>query len=331
MKKRSLSLFVVLFISITALAQSYCIPGRFTKTDYFKDSSITFFNKVVYGSAIDWQGKPEELDMSVFMPQHNVDSLKKRPLLIFIHGGSFNGGSKTAFQNLARLLARQGFVTASINYRLGWIIDFGRTDTSFNEDYYRAIQDSKAAIRFLVHNAAEYGIDTSEIFLCGGSAGAMTILTDVFYTQATWDTYFPWLHKKLGATDNSTNTLTEHYSIKGLVSMWGQIRDTALITSKIAKRIPILLFHGSADPVVAYAKSDTLHYPKLLNPAYGSYLIAQRYKHLGACYELNTKINGGHGEDFSDSFLADKIGNFCASIFCGNCKSEEFSTTLNKK
>ncbi len=331
MKRCFLSLVVILFISITALSQKYCISGRFTKTDYFKDSSITFLNKVVYGSAIDWQGKLKEVDMSVFMPKNNVDSLKKRPLILFIHGGSFNGGSKTSFHNLARLLARQGFVTVSINYRLGWIIDFGRTDTSFNEDYYRAVQDSKAAIRFLVHNAAEYGIDTSEIFLCGGSAGAITILTDAFYTQKIWDTYFPWLHKKLGATDSSTNKLLEHYSIKGLVSMWGQIRDTTLITSQIAKRIPILLCHGTADRVVAYVKSDTAHYPKLLNPAYGSYLIAQRYKHLGACYQLNTKINGGHGEDFSDNFLAEKIGSFCKSILCSNCKSEEFSTTFIEK
>ncbi|HTA81311.1 MAG TPA: alpha/beta hydrolase [Bacteroidia bacterium] len=331
MRRHCFSLVAVLFISIAGFSQSYCIPNRFTKADYFKDSAIECAESLVYGQAKDWEGDKTELDLTLFYPKRSVDLLKKRPLIILIHGGSFNGGNKLFFFNEAKLLAKRGFVTASINYRLGWLIDYQRTDTAYDQDFYRACQDSKAAIRFLVHNAELYGIDTSEIFIGGISAGAIAAIADAYYTQADWNTDYPWIENKLGPNDNSSNTLSETYSIKGVISMWGDIRDTSRITANAARHIPLDIFHGTADKLIAYVKTDTINYPKIFTPAQGPYLIAQRYKHLGGCCELNTVINGGHGEGFSDDTLAEKISAFCKSIFCGNCKSEEFSTTFIKK
>ena len=48
------------------------------------------------------------------------DNYTNRPLLIFAHGGSFIGGSKTnpTMVDLCETFAKRGYVTASINYRL---------------------------------------------------------------------------------------------------------------------------------------------------------------------------------------------------------------------
>jgi acetyl esterase/lipase len=69
----------------------------------------------------------------------------------------------------AELLAAQGFVTATIFYRLSG-------DWPFPAD----IEDCKCAIRYLRANAAKYGIDPSRIGVAGASAGghlAMLVAT----------------------------------------------------------------------------------------------------------------------------------------------------------
>jgi acetyl esterase/lipase len=90
-----------------------------------------------------------------------------RPLVIFIHGGSWSTGSKrttanfTDFPGLLAGLSQRGFVVASVDYRL-----------SGEARFPAALQDIKAAIRFLRANARQYGIDTGRVAVWGASAGA---------------------------------------------------------------------------------------------------------------------------------------------------------------
>ncbi len=326
-------MYCLLFLlgATSIFGQNYCITNRFTDANYFKEKDIQVKDSIVYGKAKDWKGRKLALDLAIFYPKLSVDSLQKRPLIILIHGGSFIHGNKSNLYKEASSLAKMGFVTASINYRLGWNykIQNGKKkwDSTFYMAVYRAVQDSKAALRFLVHNTSQYGIDTSWIFIGGGSAGAVTSLYSAYYTQTNWDKEIPWLSKKLGNIEGVSDTLTNVYTIKGIIDMWGGIADTTSISMEKAKRIAMLIFHGTADPIVPYIKSDTTSALMIQ----GGYLIAQRYKHLGGFYQLNTKINGGHGEDFSSEFIAEKTGAFYKSLFCGTCKSGEFSTTLVKK
>jgi pectinesterase len=61
---------------------------------------------------------------------------------------------------LAQRLAAQGFVAATVEYRL-----------SPEAKYPAAMHDLRTAIRWLRAHAERYGIDTSRIAACGGSAG----------------------------------------------------------------------------------------------------------------------------------------------------------------
>jgi acetyl esterase/lipase len=320
--------FTLLFASLTALhGQDNCAPERYTDASYFRDAVIKSKDSIVYGHALDWQGNDVSLGMRIFYPDMSYDSVKKRPLIMLLHGGSYYLGNKREAYNLAFFLAQRGFVTVSINYRMGWdyrVYWKNKWDSTFYMAIYRSVQDSKAALRFLVHNASRYGIDTSRIFVGGLSAGAATSLYMAHTGQLTWDGKYPWIEKKLGALDNSTNELNDKCTIKGVFDMWGGIEDTAYISSASARQVPIVIFHGTADSIVPYTKSTKVENSKAI-PFYGGFLIAQRYKHLNGCYELNTNINGGHGMGFSSKLIADKIGSFCKSIFDKNCKTSEYT------
>lgn len=89
-----------------------------------------------------------------------------RPLVIYIHGGGWMAGhprQSGAFANwpdVLALIASRGYVVASIEYRF-----------SGEAAFPAAIQDVKAAIRWLRAHATEYGIDPGRVVVWGGSAG----------------------------------------------------------------------------------------------------------------------------------------------------------------
>lgn len=83
---------------------------------------------------------------------------RRVPLVIWIHGGGWQGGSKEG--SPAVFLLREGFAVASISYRL--------TDVA---TFPAQIHDCKAAVRFLRANAEQYGIDPQHIGVWGASAG----------------------------------------------------------------------------------------------------------------------------------------------------------------
>jgi acetyl esterase/lipase len=101
--------------------------------------------------------KAEVLDL--FLPQRSGTAVG---LVIDIHGGAFSGGDKSdsdVTANIQPLLA-QGYAVASVNYRLS-----GETP------FPAAIQDVKAAVRWLRAHAAGYGLDPNRFAVWGTSAG----------------------------------------------------------------------------------------------------------------------------------------------------------------
>jgi acetyl esterase/lipase len=88
------------------------------------------------------------------------------PLVVFIHGGGWMSGHTRhsgAFEDwpgVLASLAAKGYVVASVEYRL-----------SGEAPFPAAIQDIKAAIRWLRARAPQYGIDRQRAIVWGGSAG----------------------------------------------------------------------------------------------------------------------------------------------------------------
>jgi len=83
------------------------------------------------------------------------------PGVIAVRGGAWQEGDKEFFGYIAGQLAMEGFVAASIQYR-----------TAKEAKFPAAVQDVKAAVRWMRAHAAEYGVDPDAIGAIGGSAGA---------------------------------------------------------------------------------------------------------------------------------------------------------------
>jgi acetyl esterase/lipase len=102
--------------------------------------------------------------MDLYLPPARFSG--PRPFIVYTHGGGWSGGSKRttgAFSNWPGVLASlsaKGYVVASLDYRL-----LG------DEIAPAAIQDTKAAIKFLRANAGKYNVDKNRGLTWGPSAG----------------------------------------------------------------------------------------------------------------------------------------------------------------
>jgi acetyl esterase/lipase len=102
---------------------------------------------------------PERHVLDVYTP--NKKSAMARPVVVFIHGGSWNSGSKNIYWFIGRRLAKQGVVAVIINYRLAPAVEV----PAMANDCARAVQWTKQHI-------GEYGGDPNRIYVMGHSAGA---------------------------------------------------------------------------------------------------------------------------------------------------------------
>ncbi|QDU75842.1 Arylsulfatase [Bremerella volcania] len=97
------------------------------------------------------------LEMDLYRPKSSWGNL---PAIVCIHGGGWAKGNRAGHEKVAQALAARGYVTATISYRL-----------SGEAPFPAAIEDCKAAVRFLRANAGELGIDSGKIGAIGLSAG----------------------------------------------------------------------------------------------------------------------------------------------------------------
>ena len=231
----------------------------------------------------------------------------KGPLLVYIHGGAWWGGSKEGVFHLD--LLDQGYAIASVEYR-------------FSQDavFPAQIQDCKAAVRWLRAHASDYGYDPERIAVCGDSAGGH--LTALMAT--TGDTGEFDVGENLdqssaiacgidyyGPTDFVTwQPASEDPMIqrggKGscLEQLFGGPTDEKLDLAKRASPVtwvtkedaPLLILHGTGDPLVKVRQSE---------------LLVEDYKKAGIEVELDVIDGAGHGgPQFSDEKRRTEIHKF---------------------
>lgn len=112
----------------------------------------------VPAAAADFDPKGHLLD--VYQPNKPAPTAAGYPVVLFIHGGSWNSGSKGFYSFIGRRLAKQGVVAVIINYRLAPQVQIGAM-----------ADDCARALAWTVHNIKGYGGDPARVFVMGHSAG----------------------------------------------------------------------------------------------------------------------------------------------------------------
>jgi para-nitrobenzyl esterase len=99
------------------------------------------------------------------------------PVFIYIHGGSFTGGSSNENHINGTEFAKNGVIFVSINYRLGPFGFCSHPDLKDSEGVCGnyGLFDQYTAIKWIKDNIAEFGGNPNKITLAGQSAGAMSV------------------------------------------------------------------------------------------------------------------------------------------------------------
>ncbi len=272
--------FAIIFITISLnlSAQKRFQSEVFTNID----SNVN----IQYGQAINLKGQEENLLLDVFSPPKS-DTLKYRPLVIFIHGGGFQNNSKNGSYSsmLCTSFAKRGYVSASIEYRLG--VEKTKSNKDYAEAMYRAQQDGKAAIRFFRKNANLYGIDTSQIFITGSSAGSKTCLAIAYLDDNEIPSEIN--QKKWGTLEGNSGNPGFSSKVNGVMNAWG-----AMINYNWIKKGNAPLFNtaGTEDKTVPYDSSYDYHGFK-----YGAYILYQHCLSIGVSTAWRPFYGTGHTLD----------------------------------
>ncbi|MCK9218870.1 MAG: alpha/beta hydrolase fold domain-containing protein [Bacteroidales bacterium] len=309
--------FTLLFLSVisSAFTQIPSCDGNRYKNSVF--GSVDSIVDIQYGRNYTMNDVLQNLTLNLYYPE--MDTVTKRPLIIFLHGGSFVRGDKQETRELCTLFALRGFVTATIDYRL---IDVTLTDSNtIFEGLVDAMSDTKAAIRFFVEDAATlnlYKIDTNYIFISGVSAGGI-IASHVAYLDSTDNipAYISNLIYANGGFSGNSSANTSHTTpIKGVLNYSGALmRKDFISTGEPA----LFSAHDDGDTIVPC--NHGLSYVSAC-PVYcdGSCAMQQEANLKGVYNDIFLNHTIGHCAYFFSSSLADSVieksADFLYRIIC---------------
>jgi acetyl esterase/lipase len=192
---------------------------------------------------------------------------KPAPLVIVIHGGSWQSGDAKQLPQLNSYLASKGYHVAAITYRLA--------------PQFKApapVEDTRDALQYFVSHAAEYKIDTNNIFLLGRSAGGQIALSAAYGFH---DAKIKGVVSFYGPADmvwggrlnvnklviNTDEIYTNYFG--GLIdAVPEKFLESSAIDHADKTSPPTLMMHGNIDPLVFYQheirlqkKLNELHVP----------------------------------------------------------------------
>lgn len=217
---------------------------------------------------------------------YNNTSTQKKPLLLVIHGGSWESGDSKQFIDFNNYFANRGYTVAAINYRLA--------------PAYKSpapMEDTRDAINYLTQHAAQYNIDTGNIILLGRSAGAQIALVAAYSTpnpniKGVIDFYGPadmvWGGQvKTNSLMLDTKQIYKDY-FGGQYNEIPQVFKANSACEYVSTlTVPTLIIHGTIDPMVSHIHSEHLN-DKLAANKVPHYFLSLPHATHGCDYAISS-------------------------------------------
>lgn len=210
---------------------------------------------------------------------------EKQYLILFIHGGSFNSGSKKDGEAWCKYYARKGYITASVDYTLQ---NHGK-----NASIYLMNEEIENAIKAIKAKTTQLGYDIAGMAPCGVSAGgtlAMNLaykgnsaIPIKFVFQLSAPTYFlPSEWSLLMKVDrlNSEKEFCEMMTGKHLKNYDSEIRNISPSCIVNKDSVPSLIGYGLIDHCV---------------PLSQKYYLMDAYDKYNVIYDYVEFPNSNHG------------------------------------
>ena len=291
MTRSAIVVFGIVLLSAVGLvrhtsAQAVDAPTRFIQVanSYNLAANITYLR----ASGVD-------LKLDVYRPN---DATGPTPTLMFMHGGGWTGGTKESSVFAFLPFLEMGWAVVNVEYRLA--------DVALAP---AAVEDCRCALRWIYQNAKQYKLDLNNIVVTGQSAGGHLALTTGLIPesagldrQCPGDRRRPWTTGDLTTQELKVAAVLDFYGITDVEDLmnrkpgssgnfteaWlGSAPDRAAIAKRVSPTTyvrrgipPVMIIHGSADPIVPYDQATRLQ--KALDAA-------------GVPNELITVEGGGHG------------------------------------
>lgn len=239
-------------------AKPWTLPHYASATD--TPYTVRVDSGIVYGLGATKEHGDKKLLMDAYFPEGPGLANSAKAAIIFMHPGSFKKGDRTKMDDHCQNLARQGVVAFTIDYRLepdsplveipAWQLANPESmlppQKNGSETLLRAANaafiDTKTALRYVHRFAVKLGVDTANIFLGGGSAGAVAALTagvtpsDVYVSDSMGKPVRPENHPKASM------------SVRGIVDWSGGLYGE--LPNLGPGDPPIMIYHGDEDTVV---------------------------------------------------------------------------------
>ena len=254
--------FLAVAFLATAFAMAQC-NGRYQTEIFNSMNKITVNYSDVYTNSFH--------EMDIYTPDGDTEI--NRPVILYMHGGSFYGGTKTMTDciDFCTSMAKRGYVTASLNYRLSNLVSFLSSQEEQYTTVLKAVSDVKSAIRYFrkdFANGDTYAIDPNTIFVGGYSAGAVLSIhlayIDSISDLPTSPINVQTIVNNIGGVNGLEGDAGNYgYSsdVNGVISFAGGINDVNWID---ATDEPLVSIQGTSDLTVNYNCGPGLNNPLIL-------------------------------------------------------------------
>ncbi len=266
---------VILLLSATSYLSVQAQDTAKVKKEVAVPAGFTKQLDVIYTQVNGWDGKAD-----LYLPPNTG---KPTPVIINIHGGGWNHGSKDD-QGGFNIFFKQGWAVANMEYRLMQVAKAPG-----------CVEDTRCMMIYLIKNAKTLNIDPNKIVIMGGSAGAhLALMGGLLANDHKFDTNCP------GVDNIKVVAIIDKY---GIADVWdwgnGVIKSKSVAnwlgannTADFAKSVspifyvtrnspPTFIAHGNADTTVPYQQSVDLH---------------KKFLEVGVKTEFMTVEGGGHGK-----------------------------------